>query len=289
MKTTVTQRWREQRASYRPAGEVFDPRGWSVEAIPDDTTPRAFLAAHHYLRTLPPAQHRFGLYAPGGALAGVAVFGVPSRREVFHPLPGSYDDVSVLSRFTMLPEVRGNGETWFLARALDVLRREGLSGAVTFADPMPRATAEGRVTTPGHIGNIYQATSATFIGRRRAETLWLLPDATSYDRRTLSKARHGERGQRYAVARLVEAGAEPPRGEDLEAWVDAWLPRVARRVRHPGNLKYVLPLTAGARRDVKRAVGEGRPYLKLCDVGLCGGGRARYHRDGCDAVRREAA
>lgn len=282
MITSVAQRWRERRASYRPAGEPFDPRGWNAEPIADDTTPRAFLERHHYLRTLPPTQRRFGLYAPGGLLSGVAIFGVPTRLEVFRPLPGGYSDTCVLSRFALLDEVRGNGETWFLARCLDALRREGRSGVATFADPVPRRTLDGRLTTPGHVGNAYQAASAVFVGRRKAESLLLLPDATSFDRRTLSKAKHG---QRYAIARLVAAGAEPPRDRDLEAWVTAWLPRVTRTVKHAGNLKYVIPLTPGARRDVKRAVGKGLPYPKLCDVGLCAG-RASTHRPGCD--RRSA-
>lgn len=281
MITRVAQRWREQRASYRPAGEPFDPRGWSVAPIADDTTPRAFLARHHYLRTLPPTQRRFGLYAPGGALAGVAIFGVPTRVAVLRPLPGGFSDACALSRFALLDEVRGNGESWFLARALDALRREGWSGVVSFSDPAPRATLAGEVTTPGHVGGIYQSASAVYVGRARPDALLLLPDATTFDRRTLSKAKSGERGVRYAVARLVAAGAEEPKGEELAAWVARWLPRVTRSVRHPGNFKYVIPLTRGARRDVARAVGAGLPYPKLCDVGLCVG-RAAHHRPTCE-------
>lgn len=280
MITAVAQRWRDRRASYRPAGEPFAPQGWTVAAIADDTTPRAFLARHHYLRTLPPTQRRFGLYAPGGELAGVAIFGVPAQRAVLRPLPGGYSDACVLSRFALLDDVRGNGESWFLARALDALRREGWGGVVTFADPVPRTTLDGRVTTPGHVGNVYQSSSAVYVGRARADALLLLPDATSFDRRTLAKAKSGERGVRYAVAQLVAAGAEPPRGGDLAAWVAEWLPRVTRSVRHAGNLKYVIPLTRGARREVARAVGDGLPYPKLCDVELCVG-RAAHHRPTC--------
>ena len=99
MLTTLAQRWREGRATYRPSGELFDPRGWFVEEIHNDRTPRAFVAAHHYLRTLPPTRRRFGLYAPGGALAGVAVFCVPSRDEVLSPLPGGRDASATLGRF----------------------------------------------------------------------------------------------------------------------------------------------------------------------------------------------
>lgn len=279
MITSVSQRWREQRTSYRPSGEPFDQRGWSVEAIADDTTPKVFVAAHHYLKTLPPTRRRFGLYAPGGCLSGVAVFCVPSRDEVLWPLPGGRDASATLGRFVLLDAVHGNAETFFLARALDALRREGWAGVVSFSDPVPRTDATGRKTFVGHIGGIYQSASAIYLGRAKADTLHLLPDGRTFDRRTLSKARHGERGQAYAIAQLVAAGAASPSG-DLRAWVDLWLPRVTRRVRHPGNLKYVLPLSRGARRDVRRAVGKGLPYVKLCDVGLCNVETPK-HRPGC--------
>ena len=49
-----------------------------------------------------------------------------------------------------------------------------------------------------------------------------------------------------------------------------------RRIPHAGNLKYVFPLARGVAVDV----GEGLPYPKLCDVGLCAG-RARFHRPTC--------
>lgn len=281
MISPVVQRWREGRDSYRPAGEPFDPRGWSVEAIADDTTPKAFVAAHHYLGTLPPTRRRFGLYAPGGALSGVAVFCVPSRVEVLSPLPGGLEENATLGRFVLLDDVRANSESWFLARALEALKREGFAGVVSFSDPNPRTDAEGRVVFKGHIGNIYQALGARFLGQREAETVLLLPSGRTFDRRTLAKARSGERGQRYAVAQLVAAGApEPSPRQSLSTWVERWLPRVTRKVRQAGTLKYVFPLAEGAKRDVKRAVGAGLPYVKLCDVGLCTETTPR-HRPGC--------
>ena len=44
----VTQRWRSGRASYRPAGEVIDPRSYGVAAIDGpgaDNIARAFVVA----------------------------------------------------------------------------------------------------------------------------------------------------------------------------------------------------------------------------------------------------
>lgn len=276
MITSVCQRWRAQRASYRPVGEPFDPRAHEVAPIHDDTTVKAFVAAHHYLVTTPPTRRRFGLYR-GAHLVGVAVFSVPSQYTVLAPLPPASwkRDAAVLGRLVLLDDVESNGESWFVRRALESLRREGWSGVVTFADPVPRAAADGREVMPGHIGGVYQALGAVYLGRSRADTLRLLPSGRALDNRAVAKIRARDRGWRYAAEQLIAEGAAEP-GADLGAWLDLELPRLTRRVRHAGNLKYVLPLARGVAADV----GAGQPYVKLCDVGLCAG-RARLHRPTC--------
>lgn len=72
MITSVTQRWRDQRGSYRPAGEVIRPAEFEVAAIADDATAKAFVTRHHYSRRYPAARFRFGLYRRS-ELVGVAV------------------------------------------------------------------------------------------------------------------------------------------------------------------------------------------------------------------------
>lgn len=275
MITDVTQVWRARRASYRPAGEPFDPRAYEVAPIASDATARAFVVEHHYSGTYPAARRRFGLYERGGALVGVAVFSVPVRAEVFAPMPrGAWDAAAELGRLVMLDSVRANAESWFVRRALDVLRREGFAGVVSFSDPFRRTALDGTVVMPGHVGGVYQALGARYVGRARPGAMLLLPDGRSLSPRAVAKIRNGERGREYAAAQLVAAGAAPLDG-DAREWVTRELPRVVRRVRHPGNLKYVWPLDG----CVARAVGEGLPYVKLCDVGLCAG--ARMHRQTC--------
>lgn len=243
---TPCQRWRARRASYRPAGEVIDPRRYEVATIDLDAPVRAFVEAHHYSRSLPPTWRRFGLYQ-GPTLVGVAVFSVPMQKAVLRPFP--LDAAAELGRFVLLDEVPGNGETWFLARCLDRLRREGLAGVVAHSDPYPRPAADGALLFPGHVGTIYQASSATYAGRATPRTLHLFADGTSFSDRAASKIRKRDRGWRYAVGQLVAAGAEAPApGADLGAWLRAWLPRVTRPLRHPGNHKYLLPLERAARR-----------------------------------------
>lgn len=61
MLVSSTQRWREGRAAYRPAREVVSTRSLDVAEIPDDTTAKRFVEAHHYSGTYPAA--RLGAFA----------------------------------------------------------------------------------------------------------------------------------------------------------------------------------------------------------------------------------
>ncbi|WP_461097808.1 Mom family adenine methylcarbamoylation protein, partial [Streptomyces bullii] len=82
------------------------------------------------------------------SLCGVAVFGVPVSTAVLtKPLPGlrPYKESLVCSRFVLLDECPGNSESWFLARCFDALLADGVRGVVSFADPVPRRTASGRL------------------------------------------------------------------------------------------------------------------------------------------------
>ena len=97
------------------------------------------------------------------------------------------------------------------------------------------------------MGTIYAASNAVHLGRSHSDTLHLLPNGTVFSRRAITKIRSGDRGWRYAVDQLVAAGATSP-GADLGAWLPGALAQVTRKVRHPGNLKYALPLTRAARR-----------------------------------------
>ena len=274
MLTDRVQRWRSGRDLYRPAGEPFDPRAYEVAPIPDDTTARAFVQAHHYSGSYPAARFRFGLYTrvggrtDHGPLVGVAVFSVPPRPEVttawFHGDPLAHVE---LGRFVLLDRVRANAESWTLARCFRHLRREGVEGVVSFSDPAPRVL-DGHRLFGGHVGTIYQASNAVYAGRSRARTLRLLragPDrGRVFSDRAASKVRSADRGHSYAVAQLVAAGAEPPASTApgaLRAWADRWIPCVTAPMRHPGNHRYLFGLdrrvlTARARRAA-------RPYPKL--------------------------
>lgn len=261
MISTIAQRWRDGRASYRPIGEILDPRAYDVEAIAGDALARDFVERQHYSGTYPAARERFGLYR-GPHLVGVAVFSQPVNALTLAVLPGTAAESVELGRFVLLDEVPSNGESWFLARCFELLKRACYTGIVSFSDPFPRQTAAGTTVFGGHVGTIYQASNAIYLGRAAANSLRLLPDGRTLSKRAISKVRAGERGWRYVVAQLVEAGA-PPLDGDLRAWLPRALAAATRGVRHPGNHKYAWTLSRRDRRHLPASL----PYPKLHGFG----------------------
>lgn len=262
MITDLAQRWRDRSSSFRPAGEQIQTAAYEVAELSSDKTARAFVEAHHYSASYPAARFRFGLYR-AGQLEGVAVFSVPCNDKALAIFPGERLQSVELGRFVLLDEVAGNGETWFLARCFEQLRAKQLVGVLSFSDPVPRQTSTGAAIFAGHVGTIYQAHNAVFLGRSTVRTLRLLPSGKVFSSRTAQKIRAQERGWRYAVDELVAAGASSPGpADDLGAWLREQLPAVTRTLRHPGNFRYAWTLQ---KRD-RRHLGAGLPYPKLRTV-----------------------
>lgn len=235
----VCQRWRLGRAFYRPARTPFDPRAYDVAPLPEAEA-RSFVVRHHYSATYPVARFRFGLYE-GDTLAGVAVFSVPAGPRVLARVFGTAPAVE-LGRFVLLDRVGANAETWMLGQCFAALRREGLAGVLSFADPVARTTADGRRVFPGHVGTIYQAHNGRYLGRATPRSLRVLPDGRVFSDRAASKVRAGDRGWRYAAAQLEDAGAVPLEDRDRRAWLRQAVAQVTRTMRHPGNHRYAWPL-----------------------------------------------
>jgi hypothetical protein len=106
-------------------------------------------------------------------------------------------------------------------------------------------------------------TNARYLGRGRPRTLRLLPDGRVLSARAVSKlracrrCRPREQGWRYAAGLLEQAGADPAPAEgagDLAAWAAAWLPRLTRPLRHPGNHRYAFALDKALRPALPSAV-----------------------------------
>jgi hypothetical protein len=174
---------------------------------------------------------------------GVAVFSHPvNDKTLTNVFPIEADGAVELGRFVLLDEVPANGETWMLGRCFELLRRNSLEGVVSFSDDIPRTAESGGVVFPGHIGTIYQAHNARYLGRGTPRTLRLLPDGTVLSDRCIQKLRKREQGWNYTAELLVEHGASQP-WDDLKAWAKLWVQRLTRKIRHPGNHKYAWGLT----------------------------------------------
>lgn len=239
------QRWRDGAHSWRHTSEGgFDKTRFEVAAITDDASAKTFVETHHYSRSYPAARLRVGLFERG-ELVGAAVFGVPMSERVLtsaFPTLEPYAEALELSRFVLLDRVPANAESWYLAQAFRVVAAAGLRGVVAFADPMPRVLPDGSVLSPGHVGTIYQASNGVHTATRgTARTLLLGPDGRVVSARSVQKIRAQEVGHEYAEARLVELGATPrAAGDDPTAWLGRALDECGvRRVRHPGNYRYL--------------------------------------------------
>lgn len=237
-------RWRGRRSIWMPEHQLFRPSEFGVEIIPDDRTARTFVEAHHYSGSYVAAQFRVGLYHKVGVhpnyLAGVAVFSVCVQPKAYAKHLGTEAGIE-LGRLILLPEVRFNGESWFMARAFSALKRERpeIRGVLSYSDPVPRHTSEGVMVMPGHIGQVYQALNASYLGRSSSRVLHLDSDGRAIAGRGLTKIRKGEKGGPPSYERLVQAGApEIQEGESRADWVRRALAHF-RRVSHPGNHIYV--------------------------------------------------
>lgn len=267
MLTPTCQRWRDR--SERPipatAGD-FNPAAFTVELI-EEKKARPFVVQHHYSGTFPAARQCAGLMR-GAELVGVAVFSVPMNNRAVPRWCGVRDPNAgaELGRFVLLDEVPGNAESWFLSRALVELtvERRDIKTLLSYSDPVAR-TVLGRPVKPGHVGTIYQALSARYLGRSGPRTGYMTAAGEHVSGRALSKIRCDERGARYAIEQLCELGAvRPLPGESGASFVDRLLrERWLRRFGHPGNHVYVFPLTRGARAAASKV--KALPYPKLGD------------------------
>ncbi len=264
MIVTTNQRWTEKHETRRPAGETIETSRYDVAAI-DTNTARAFIETHHYSGTMSPPSHRFGLF-DRGALVGAAVFGVaPSmaaHRSVFGAL--TMQQGVTLGRLVLVDAVPGNGESWFVARTFALLREAGVVAVESCADPEPRPDAAGKMTHRGHVGTVYQALNARYVGRTNPASLRLMPDGTCLNNRACGKIARREQGCDYAVAQLVRWGATPLRAdEDALTWLRTWRAALTRPMRHGGNHRYMWCLDKRQR----RAVLDAKPNLSYPKIG----------------------
>ena len=245
----LNQRWRDRKARWyqdHPGAPRLDPRRYHVEPI-TQAAAAAWLARHHYLRTVAGRQWVYGLLDDRAtdltsSLVGVAVFG-PGMRNVLPALfPGlrPNEDSTELVRFGLLDVVPANGESWFLAATFAHLAREGVAAVASFSDPVIRWRADGEVVAPGHVGTCYAAAGALYTGRTTPVTYRLFPDdASLLHPRMLAKFRAGDPNASGVERALVAHGARPCQaGEDRARYLDRFLPDLTVPFRHGGLHRY---------------------------------------------------
>lgn len=241
------QRWRHSRASYRPAGEVFNTQRAEVVLL-DERTAKDFVCTHHYSRSYPASRLRAGVVVKPAFqkeyLGGVAVFSVPMTQRV---IPATLDLPPTqgveLGRFALLDSLEANAETWFLARAFKLLRASlpEVKGVVAYCDPVERASEAGVLVKRGHTGTIYRAHNASYRGQGSRRTLWLMPNGQAVSERALTKLRTEDVGREYAERQLRDQGA-PARviGETPSLWLQRLRSEgFLRPLAHPGNHRFV--------------------------------------------------
>lgn len=241
------QRWRGGRDRYRPAGETFDPARASVQVI-SETDARGFVTEHHYSSSYPAARFRVGLFLKerfeSDRLAGVAVFSVPMSQGVIpHHFVGLEPRRGVeLGRLVLLDDVAANGESWFVARAFRALRGAlaEVDGVLSYSDPIERRNAAGELVKRGHVGTVYQALNAIYLGRARKRVDIIAQDGRAVSQRSLSKLRNDEVGAAYAYQQLLQMGAPSRlRLEGGREYAERALREGGFRLqRHPGNHTY---------------------------------------------------
>ena len=269
---SVEQRQRERRQLFaRRKG--FDPSQFFVAPI-SYRDAFDFVTTHHYSGSFVMDIVRLGMFQDRPfrkpKLVGVAIFGLGAGPKTLKKYLGSLRPLELV-RFVLLDDVGYRGETWFLARAFEIIRsssvqKEALAhhggrylldhpveGVLAFSDPVPRTTASGRLVMPGHVGSIYQSKSGIYAGRGEAhKTNILMPDGSVIDKRQQSKLTSQETGAETVYLKLVQAGARPKR--PIESWA-AWLGDIKRRPPfriqvHPGTHAFVWKL-AGKRRSLR--------------------------------------
>lgn len=239
MITLVCQRWRQRRDAYRPAGEVIDPQRYDVVTL-QRADAKAFVLAHHYAASFPAARFCVGLFR-SGELVGVFALSHPASEAALDVLlPEGGDGRAELGRLVLRDDVPANGESYFVARAFELARREGFTAICSRADP-----------AFGHVGTVYQATNGVYLGQARRRTRRVFADGSVLSDRVLSKLRAKEDGWERERDKLVARGAPPPRRGQLWArWVKVARDALTTPVRHPGTHCYAWALDRALRRHL---------------------------------------
>lgn len=266
-RVTVSQRWDQGMSSFVPNAGTDLEKDYEVRQI-GGAAAKGFVQLHHYLPKFPQIGAAYGLYTRrGGRLVGVAIWSNAAEGAQTRYGRVERREIRDLSRLVLLDEVPGNAESFFVARAKRRYARYHQEEERTFggskrkpsklrvllsmSDPVPVRDSEGNTILPGHIGNVYQALNALYVGRSSPKTQLVTPGGYIIAGRGFSK-----------VDALLRGETDPKKtrgGEKKLADLDEMLPGFGearrrsrktteallreprwglRRQRHPGNIVY---------------------------------------------------
>lgn len=139
----------------KPADGGFSSEGFKVKKI-KSSVGKDFIRKHHYTRSCHNGPMCYGLFREDD-LIGVIAFATPISENVRASVygPDRKNEVTELHRLIILDGTKTNAESWFIAKALKLLKKDrpNYSAVVSFADE-----------TQGHVGTIYKATNALYQG-----------------------------------------------------------------------------------------------------------------------------
>ncbi len=177
----------------------------------------------------------------------------------------------------------------FLATSEFTAIERSVRGVLSFSDPVPiRVPMTGKFKIPGHIGNIYQAQNAIFVGQSVPGRRYVAPNGQGYDGQLLGKIARGPTTKAYgsAMQRVIDLAGPPKRPSESDKAYVARLRGFFHSFNHPGNFAYTWPVvpSSGAdsrkfkrryKRDLEAAffgvvTPEGRPAYPKTD-------KQRYH------------
>jgi hypothetical protein len=190
-RVTVSERWREGMAGFVPNTGTDLEKDYEVEQIGGKVA-KCFVQRHHYLPNFPQIGAAYGLHTKrGGRLVGVAIWSNAARNSEVRYGRVKTNEIRDLSRLVLLDEVPGNAESFFVARAKSRYARyhqecertfggserepSRLRVLLSMSDPVPVSDSEGNIILPGHIGNVYQALNAYYVGRSSPKTQLVTP------------------------------------------------------------------------------------------------------------------
>lgn len=244
MEVDFTQRWCERKAQFLQRQNFFNPRRHEIERIPTKLAAE-WTIRHHYLGSFPSATVCFGIFR-GGELSGVAVFGTAQHKNTIPNVFGASHskDCLLLQRFALVDVLEFNAESYFLARARALLKREGYGGILTMSDDTPKTDAFGNVVFPGHIGTIFKSDNAAYLGRTACSDEYIFADGMVLSNRSFSKLVNNESSWKYMAQKLEDYGASkcPTTASERREWGFYWRGILTRKQRNFGKLRYAWSL-----------------------------------------------